>query len=178
VVTATLGFQLKLLAAEPAAGPWLLPVASLTGVLLAARNLASMMMTPTSGFLLDRLDDRRIAAAGGVLAVLAGVIVLIGGRGVTAVVAGVLLVALGEGFSQPALVVWTGDGAPSHVRGVVMGGLSTAGDLGAALGPLVGYALLGSAGMRSAYSLCVLLILTALLVLGLVRGSAPAAQGA
>jgi MFS family permease len=85
---ATLGFQLKLLAAEPAAGPWLLPVASLTGVLLAARNLASMMMTPTSGFLLDRLDDRRIVAASGVLAVLAGVIVLIGGRGVTAVVAG------------------------------------------------------------------------------------------
>ena len=178
VVMATLGFQLKLLAAEPGAGPWFLPVASLTGVLLGGRRLANMVMTPTSGLLLDRLDDRRIVAAAGVLAVLAGVIVLLGGRGVGAVVAGVLLVAIGEGFSQPALVVWTGDGAPPHVRGVVMGGLSTAGDLGAAIGPLVGYALLESAGMRSAYTLCAVLTVSALLVLGLVRGVAPAAQRA
>jgi len=64
------------------------------------------------------------------------------------------------------------------VRGVVMGGLSTAGDLGAAIGPLVGYALLESAGMRSAYTLCAVLTVSALLVLGLVRGVAPAAQRA
>ena len=178
VVMATLGFQLKLLAAEAGSGAWILPVASLTGVLLAARLLAYMMMTPTSGYLLDRLDDRRIVAAGGVLAVLAGLAVLIGGRSVAAVVAGVLLVAIGEGFSQPALVVWTGDGAPAHLRGVVMGGLSTAGDLGAALGPLVGYAVLDSAGIRSTYALCVALTITAILVLSVVRSAASAAQRA
>lgn len=178
VVMATLGFQLKLLAAEAGSRAWILPVASLTGVLLAARLLANMMMTSASGYLLDRLDDRRMVAAGGVLAVLAGLAVLVGGRGVGVVVAGVLLVAIGEGFSQPALVVWTGDGAPAHLRGMVMGGLSTAGDLGAALGPLVGYAVLESAGMRSTYAVCVALTITALLVLGFVRTVAPVAQRA
>jgi MFS family permease len=90
----------------------------------------------------------------------------------------VVLVAVGEGFSQPALVVWTGDGAPPHLRGVVMGGLSTAGDLGAALGPLVGYALLETSGLRVAYALCAVLAVSALLALALVRGAAPAPQQA
>ena len=175
---ATLGVYLKQLAAEPGAGAWIVPVASLTGLLLAARRLANMMMTPVAGHLLDRLDDRRVVAAAGVSSLLAGFLVLMGGRGVSLVVVGVVLIALGEGFSQPALVVWTGDGAPVHVRGVVMGGLSTAADLGAALGPLVGYALLETGGLRSAYALCAVFAVSALLVLALVRGAAPAAQRA
>lgn len=177
VVMATLGVYLKMLAAEPAAG-WLMPVASLTGILLAGRRLASMVMTPIAGHLLDRFGDRRMVATGGLLVILAGFVVLVGGRGVGLVMAGVMLVAVGEGFSQPALVVWTGDGAPPHLRGVVMGGLSTAGDLGAALGPLVGYALLETSGLRVAYALCAVLSVSALLALALVRGAAPAAQQA
>jgi len=132
---ATLGVYSEAARGGAGAGSWIAPVASLTGLLLAARRLANMMMTPVAGHLLDRLDDRRIIAAAGVLNLLAGFLVLMGGRRVGLVVVGVVLVALGEGFSQPALVVWTGDGAPVHVRGVVMGGLSTASDLGAALGP-------------------------------------------
>ena len=178
VVMATLGIYLKLLATEPGAGSWLVPVASLTGMLLAARRLAGMLVSPLSGHLLDRFGDRRFVAAGGVVAILAGFAVLVGGRGVSLVIVGVVLVALGEGFSQPALVVWTGEGAPPHLRGVVMGGLSTAGDLGAALGPLVGYALLETSGLRSAYSLCAVLTVSALLVLALVRGATPTAQRA
>jgi MFS family permease len=178
VVMATLGIYLKVLAAEPAAGSWLMPVASLTGILLAGRRLASMVMTPIAGHLLDRFGDRRMVAAAGVLVILAGFLVLVGGRGVSLVIAGVVLVAVGEGFSQPALVVWTGDGAPPHLRGVVMGGLSTAGDLGAALGPLVGYALLEASGLRVAYALCAVLAVSALLALALVRGAAPAPQQA
>jgi MFS family permease len=178
VVMATLGIYLKMLAAEPSAGAWIMPVASLTGILLAGRRLAGMVMTPIAGNLLDRWGDRRMVAAAGLLVLLAGFIVLIGGRGVGVVIAGVVLVAVGEGFSQPALVVWTGDGAPPHLRGVVMGGLSTAGDLGAALGPLVGYALLETSGLRVAYALCAVLAVSALLVLALVRGAAPAAQQA
>ena len=50
--------------------------------------------------------------------------------------------------------------------------------LGAALGPLVGYALLETSGLRSAYALCAALTVSALLVLALVRGASPAAQRA
>src|SRR5437867_567235 len=178
VVVATLGIYLKMLAGEGGSGAWLMPVASLTGVLLAVRGLAGMVVTPIAGHLMDRSGDRRLVAATGVLVFLAGLMVLAGGRGVGLVIAGVVLAAVGEGFSQPAVVVWTGDCAPPHLRGVVMGGLSTAGDLGAALGPLVGYALLETAGLRSAYTLCAALIVSALLVLALVRGATPAAQRA
>jgi len=178
VVMATLGIYLKSLAAEPGAAAWLLPVASLTGILLGVRRLAGMVTAPIAGYLMDRFGDRRIVAAAGVLVILAGFVVLVAGRGVDMVIVGVVLLAVGEGFSQPAVVVWTGDGTPSHLRGVVMGGLSTAGDLGAALGPLVGYALLETAGLRSAYALCAALTVSALLVLGFVRGAAPTAQRA
>jgi MFS transporter, DHA1 family, multidrug resistance protein len=178
VVMATLGIYLKMLAAEAGSSAWLMPVASLTGILLAVRGLAGMVVTPIAGYLMDRLGDRRLVAATGMLVLLAGLVVLVGGHGVGLVIAGVVLAAMGEGFSQPAVVVWTGDGAPPHLRGVVMGGLSTAGDLGAALGPLVGYALLETSGLRSAYALCAALTVSALLVLALVRGALPAAQRA
>jgi DHA1 family multidrug resistance protein-like MFS transporter len=175
VVAATLGLYLKQLASEPGAG-FLVPIASLTGILLAARRLAGMIEAPIAGQLLDRFGDRRAVAALGALVSLAGFAVLSGGRGVGMVVLGVVLMAIGEGFIGPAVVVWTGDNAPPHLRGVVMGGLATTGDLGAAIGPLVGYAVLETAGLRSAYALCVALMLSALLVLAFVRrysGSTP-----
>ena len=51
-----------------------------------------------------------------------------------------------------------------------MGGLATA------LGPLVGYALLETTGLRTAYARCAALILSALLLLAVVRGTTPAPQ--
>jgi MFS family permease len=176
VVAATLGVYLKQLAAEPGAS-LLVPVASLTGILLAARRLAGMIEAPIAGQLLDRFGNRRAVAALGALASLVGFAVLARGRGVGMVVLGVVLMAVGEGFIGPAVVVWTGDNAPPHLRGVVMGGLATSGDLGAAIGPLVGYALLETAGLRSAYALCVALMLSALLVLAFVRGYAGSTPG-
>jgi MFS family permease len=177
VVMSTLGVSLKQLAAEPGASLFV-PVASLTGILLAARRLAAMVEAPIAGHFLDRFGDRRIVAAAGALVSLAGLLVLSTGRGVALVIAGVVLTSMGEGLLHPAVVVWTGDGAPPHLRGVVMGGLATAGDLGAAIGPLVAYALLETTGVRAAYGLCAALMLSALLLLAAVRAAAPAAQGA
>ena len=172
----TLGVSLKQLAAEPGASLFV-PVASLTGILLAARRLAAMVEAPIAGHFLDHFGDRRIVAAAGALVSLAGLVVLATGRGIALVIAGVVLASMGEGLLHPAVVVWTGDGAPPHLRGVVMGGLATAGDLGAAIGPLVAYALLETAGLRAAYGLCAALMLSALLLLAAVRAATPAAQG-
>ena len=177
VLMATLGVYLKQLAAEPGT-TLVVPIASLTGMLLATRRLAGMVGAPIAGHLLDRFGNRRIVAAAGVLVSLVGFMVLATGRGVGMVATGVVLVAVGEGLLHPAVVVWTGDGAPPHLRGIVMGGLATAGDLGAALGPLVGYALLETAGLRAAYALCAALTLSALLLLATVRSAALPAQRA
>jgi MFS family permease len=169
VLMATLGAYVKELAAEPEGSGWLIPVASLTGILLAARRLAGMVEAPIAGHLLDRFGDRRGVTAAGVTVSVAGFAVLAMGPGVGVVIAGVALVAVGEGLLHPAVVVWTGDGAPPPLRGIVMGGLATAGDLGAALGPLVGYALFTSVGLRPAYGLCAVFLLSALLPLAFVR---------
>jgi len=132
-----------------------------------------MIEAPIAGHFLDRFGDRRVVTGVGVAIKLAGFAVLASGHSARAVVGGVLLVAIGEGALAPALTVWAGDGAPPHLRGVVMGGLATAGDLGAALGPLVGYAMVETAGLRSAYALCAGLLLSALLLLAGVRAAAP-----
>ena len=167
---ATLGVYVTQLAASDGGG-LLVPVASLTGILLASRRLAGMIEAPIAGRLLDRFSDRRVVTAVGVVISLAGFALLAFGGSAGAVVGGVLLVAIGEGALAPALTVWAGDGAPPHLRGVVMGGLATAGDLGAALGPVVGYAMAETVGLPSAYELCGLLLLTALFLLAGVRGS-------
>lgn len=175
VVMATLGVSLKQLASEPGAA-LAMPVASLTGILLAVRRLAGMVEAPIAGYLLDRLGDRRIVAVTGALVSLAGLVVLASSGSVAAIVAGVVLKSMGDGLLHPAIVVWTGDAAPSHLRGVVMGGLATAGDLGSAIGPLVAYALLEISGLRAAYVLCAVLMLSAAIPLALVR-PAPALRG-
>jgi MFS family permease len=169
VLTATLGAYLTQLAPEAGSGGFAIPVASLTGSLLAAWRLIGMVEAPIAGRLLDRFGDRRLIAAAGVAVSLGGFSVLATGHGVSAVLAGVALVAIGEGFLHPAVVVWTGDGTPPSLRGIVMGGLATAGDLGAALGPLVGYALLAGVGLGPAYGLCAALLLSALAALAVFR---------
>ena len=187
ILMATLGAQLARLAGGPGGAPSLVGVASITGLLLAVGRLVSMIEAPLAGRLLDRSPDRRGVAAVGIAAAAVGYAVLALGDSLVAVIAGVLLVAAGDGLLHPAVVVWTADGAPPHLRGVVMGGLATAGDLGAAVGPLVGYALLARGGPGLAYALCAGLLGSALLALAAARparvaarepGAAPAGQDA
>jgi len=92
VLMATLGVYLKQLAAEPGT-TLVVPIASLTGMLLATRRLAGMVGAPIAGHLLDRFGNRRIVAAAGVLVSLVGFTVLATGRGVGMVATGVVLVA-------------------------------------------------------------------------------------
>jgi len=165
LLASTLGMQLASLAGS--AG-WLIPVASLTGALLAVRHVAGMVEAPLAGYLLDRVGDRRPIAGAGVLVTLLGFAILVKGGSVEWVIAGVVLAAMGEALILPSVVVWTGDSAPPAHRGVVMGGLATAGDLGSALGPLVGYGLFATGGMGVAYALGTGLLASALLVLALV----------
>ena len=107
LLASTLGMQLASLVGS--AG-WLIPVASLTGVLLAARHVAGMVEAPLAGYLLDRAGDRRVIAGAGVLVTL-GFAVLVKGGTVEWVIAGVVLAAMGEALTLPSLVVWTGDSA-------------------------------------------------------------------
>ena len=167
VLMATLGVYVKQLAGNLEGGGLLIPVASLTGVLLAASRLAAMAEAPVVGRLLDRSADRGAVSGAGVALSLAGFAVLAWGPSTLAVIAGVVLVAVGEGVIAPAVTIWAGGDASPALRGVVMGALATAGDLGAALGPLVGYAMAEAVGLRSAYGLCGGLLVSALVMLAM-----------
>jgi len=165
VLMATLGLHVR----EAAAPGALVPIATLTGALLAARQAVAIVVAPLAGRVADALGDRTAVAAAGAGIGVAGFTVLAAGRGLGAVVVGVLLVALGESVLLPALTAWAGDLTPPALRGAVMGGLATANDLGGATGPLIGFALAGLVGLRAAYALAALFALAALALVLLAR---------
>ncbi|HUF91392.1 MAG TPA: MFS transporter [Candidatus Limnocylindria bacterium] len=165
VLMATLGLHLQAELAGGGPAALAVPLATITGVLLAARKLATIVAAPIAGVLSDQVGDRRGVAAAGVLAGIAGFAVLAGGGGIAVIATGVVLTALGEGIVLPPLTAWAGDLTPPSLRGVVMGGFATANDLGGAVGPLVGYAIGAAAGLRPAYALCAIVFLSALAAL-------------
>jgi len=151
------------------------PLATLTGALLALRRAVGIVTAPLAGRLSDGIGDRRRVAGLGALIGIAGFGVLALGQGLLAVVLGAALTALGEGILTPAVSAWCGDLAPASLRGVIMGGLATANDLGGAIGPLAGYAVGAALGFPTAYALCAALGLSSLLALALARGPRRAA---
>lgn len=163
ILMATLGMALR---QDGGGGVTDAGTATMTGFLLASRRLAGMVMSPLAGHLSDRLGSRRPVALAGTVGLAAGFLVLaFGPRGLATVVAGVALTALGEGVLHPALAAWVGDATPEHRRGVMMGALATVNDLGAAAGPIAGYALAAWFDLRAAYGLCAGLVASSTLVL-------------
>ena len=169
VIMSTLGLMLREVeAATP--GAFVVPVATLTGIMLASRRLVGMVTAPVAGWASDRTGDRRSVALVGAGIVLAGFVVLLGGeRAFFLVVGGVILTAIGESVLQPSLAAWVGDATPPGQRGIMMGGLATAKDLGSALGPVVAYALAATRGLGTTYGLCIALMASAMVALAVAR---------
>jgi MFS family permease len=167
VLMSTLGLFLKTHAAGLAGG---MPVASLTGILLAQRRLVLMLGAPLSGLASDRLASRRVVAAVGVVVGIGGFAVLASASALGTVVAGVALASLAEAFIQPATTAWVGDATPTERRGQVTGIFAAVNDLGGGLGPLAGYALAGRLGLGWAYAACAMVLASTLGVLASTRG--------
>jgi len=138
-------------------------VATLGGMLLGMRSLVGMVAGPIAGYLSDRWADRWPIVRGGVILGAVGFGVLIVGRGVWTVPLGVVFIALSTGALLTTLVALTGDLAASDRQGRAIGGLTTAGDLGSAAGPLLAFALLALVDLRWVYLLCGLGFVSSLL---------------
>jgi MFS family permease len=162
VLRSTLGLLLKQrFGMSVQMGPFLLGIASLTGLLLAGNSLLLAASSPLAGSLSDRSGDRWLVILLGLLINAGGFLILAGGQGGGAIFLGILITALGSGMVIAALMAAVGDLAPPGWGGLVMGGFATANDLGGTAGPLVGYALGTGWGLEWAYLLCVLLFLSA-----------------
>lgn len=148
VLAATLG-----LLVQQASLPAWLGVASVTGILLAARSILSMVASPFCGALSDRAGSRW-----GVMfwAMAAGALgfALLAFDGLLVILAGLILSAVFSGGVQALTTALTGDLAPPQQRGRAIGLLHTTGDLGSALGPPVAYALIPFLSLGGVYGAC------------------------
>ena len=129
-------------------------VATLGGILLGVRSLVGMVAGPISGHLSDQWADRWPIVRAGVILGAVGFGVLIVGRDIWTIPLGVVFIALSTGALLTTLVALTGDLAASDQQGRAIGGLTTAGDLGSAAGPLLAFALLALIDLRWIYLLC------------------------
>ncbi len=152
-----------------ALGTVLLGVATATGILSALRSLIAGAAGPAAGLLSDRRSDRSLLMA-------SSLIVGIGSFGLLAIAQSLPLVILAVGLSAvsagaglAALTAAVGDLAPAVRRGVVIGAYATAGDIGAAAGPFLAYALVAAIPLSWLYLICALAFCTGLLILRHLR---------
>jgi MFS family permease len=154
VFYSTLGLYLvQVLGNEAMLGTRLIGVASLTGALLFARTVVTLIVAPSTGYLSDRLGDRRLALLLGETVGALGLVWLARGGSVGWIAAGVLLVAGGSAVVPSMLVAWMGDVTDPERRATLLGSYQTMGDLGSGLGPPVAYALVELLGVQPVYAL-------------------------
>jgi len=122
-------------------------IASLSATMLFVRNLVSVLISPTMGYLSDKLGDRRLVLLLGQVAGVLGLAVLALTFSPLLMLISVLLVAVGFGLVPSMLLAWMGD-LSDRQRGPLVGGFQTMGDLGSGLAPLIAYSLVQWMGIR------------------------------
>lgn len=133
-------------------------VATITGTLLAARTLVSLISAPIAGAWSDRLGSRW-----GLLTISS----LIGAVGMSvlaipnifAALIGTLFGAIASGSIQSLTAALVGDLSVEEHQGRNLGVFHTAGDLGSAIGPLAAFALLPITGLYVVFLGCAVLML-------------------
>jgi MFS family permease len=162
-------------------GAWAVGIASLSATLLFVRNLVSVLVSPSMGYLSDKLGDRRLVLLLGQVVGVLGLAVLALTFSPLVILVSVLLIAVGFGLVPSMLLAWMGD-LSDRRRGPLVGGFQTMGDLGSGLAPLIAYSLVEWIGIRWVLSgSALLLAITVPLVLLAQRAPArplPAATSA
>ncbi len=142
-----------------------IPIVSLTGLYNAIKIVPGILSAPAAGILSDRLRNRWLVMAGGLL---------IGGLGIwfmgepliaLAVIGALMVPVIGSSVETliPAVI---GDHSIGSSNGRILGIIYIFADLGSTLGPMVGLRLLDTSlmSLQELYHACVLLILAAVAV--------------
>lgn len=174
VLMSTIGLLLKKCFDDPACfGPLVLGVASLTGIFLSSRTLLAIVFNLLSGYGSDRLGRRGPIALAGLLVLLGGFLLLVWRAHIWAVVLGFVLAAMGGGVVSTTLTALVGDLVAGKGQGMAIGLFTTAGDIGAASGPIVGYFIAARWDLSWTYLTCVLFIGSACVILARLKIQRP-----
>jgi MFS family permease len=148
-----------------ALGLIVIPLTTLTGFVAAGKDLLSLLAAPISGLLSDRVGNRWSII---ILALGAGIIALttVAFSSGVLVIVGLLLGAIITSVLQTQGTALMGDYGGGNRQGRLLGVISTAGDIGAATGPLLAFFLiergwsLQNIFISAALLLCVMLPVT------------------
>ena len=151
---------------------FVLPVTSLGGALIALRAIISGSVAPFTGHWSDRSGSRWAAAGWGAVVTIAGCALLAFDGGIGVILLGVCLAAFGSGMLLAVLPAIVSD-IHGQQGSFAMSLLSTSGDVGSAIAPLAGYAMLKILSLSTLYlvSGSLLLIGAAACVLVVRRGA-------
>jgi len=128
------------------------PVTVVSATLLAVRAIISGGLAPLTGQWSDRIGSRWTVAAWGAVVAIGGCVMLAVNGGFGAVVLGIILAAAGSGMLLavlPAIISQT----PGSQGSFAMGLMTTSGDIGSAMAPLIGYTMLKVISLNVLYLL-------------------------
>ncbi|MFZ5817411.1 MAG: hypothetical protein ACOY93_19270, partial [Bacillota bacterium] len=150
LVTATLGLLVReRLGAAIDAGPWMLGAATVTGLLLGSRFLIDLAAGPAIGHWAD-LRGREPALGAATLVIIGALLVLGAAASLPLIALAALLLFAAATGSAAILDAWAGDLA-GRSPGRFLPVYNTWLDLGAAAGPVLGYALAARYGLAATY---------------------------
>lgn len=139
LASATLGYMLKTrFGPTPDVWVWSIGIASLTGLLLSSRGFLDLGFAPVAGYLADRWGRHRMIVGAMPLGVVMVAVLALSPSLAFVVVVIVLLFASGTTLNV-AFNALAGDIAPADKRSTYLSLFVTCQDLGAAIGPLLGY---------------------------------------
>lgn len=138
-------------------GKFMLPLATLSGILLAGRVLISTFGAPVTGALSDYLRNRWLIMTVALALALLGIFMMSQSQPVTALLGAVLISFMTGGVSSLSSAL-IGDKMPEIWHGRSLGLLYTLRDLGATIGPSVALILTPMIGIEKTYQLTGILI--------------------
>jgi MFS family permease len=178
-VSATLGYMLRTrFGPTPTLGAWSLGIASLTGFLLSSRGFLDLGFAPVAGYLADRWGRHRMTLCAMPLAALT--VASLALLPALPVVIGLLLLIFAAGTTlNVTFNAVAGDIAPAGRRSTFLSLFVTCQDLGAALGPLLGYWMGPAVGLVWLYvgGATILLLASVLYMVTFARSSFTTAPG-
>jgi len=147
------------------------PIATLTGTLVASRTAVSVLGAPIAGFFSDRLGQRWTVI--GIALIIGAVgLWLMGSAFFPIALLGVLLSSPAGSIVQAMTTAFVGDRVPPNMAGRTISVIFTFGDLGSALGPLTAFWLMGSLPLATIFHLCAALSMGTAVVVFLLHSAA------